>query len=159
MKRLLLTLAIYSSLLFLLGADDDHRYKDVGNKIMCSCSCNQVLLQCNHVGCPSSAGMIKELKVQLNTYPDDKDVLNWFRRTYGYTMVMEPKSEGFEGIIWIVPRIVWVLMLLGGIYLIYLWTSRSSRLAPASAGAKGAAPPPDPRMEAFRERARQETEL
>jgi len=157
MKRLLLTLAIYSALLLLMGADDDRRYKDVGNKIMCSCSCNQVLLQCNHVGCPNSAGMIKELKVQLNASPKDADVLNWFRRTYGYTMVMEPKSEGFEGIIWIVPRVVWVLMFLGGLYLIFLWVSRS-KPALAVAGAKGAAPP-DPRLDAFRERARQETEL
>lgn len=158
MKRLLLTLAIYASLAFLMGADGDRRYNDVGNKIMCSCSCNQVLLQCNHVGCPSSASMIKELKVQLAASPNDGDVLNWFRRTYGYTMVMEPKSEGFEGIIWIVPRIVWVLMLLGGIYLIYLWNSRS-RPALAAAGAKGIVPPSDPRMDALRERARQETEL
>lgn len=158
MKRLLLTLAIYSALLLLMGADDDRRYKDVGNKIMCSCSCNQVLLQCNHVGCPNSAGMIKELKVQLNASPKDADVLNWFRRTYGYTMVMEPKSEGFEGIIWIVPRVVWVLMFLGGLYLIFLWVSRS-KPALAVAGAKSTAPPPDPRLDAFRERARQETEL
>jgi cytochrome c-type biogenesis protein CcmH/NrfF len=157
MKRLLLTLAIYSALLFLLGADDDHRYKDVGNKIMCSCSCNQVLLQCNHVGCPNSAGMIKELRVTLDKYPDDKDVLNWFRHTYGYTMVMEPKSEGFEGIIWLVPPIVCLLTVILVVYLVYLWKRRSPVLAVA--GGQATAPPPNPRMDAFRERARQETEL
>jgi cytochrome c-type biogenesis protein CcmH/NrfF len=158
MKRLLLTLAIYASVIFLMGADDDARYKDVGNKIMCSCSCNQVLLQCNHVGCPNSAGMIKELKVQLKASSSDADVLNWFRRTYGYTMVMEPKSEGFEGIIWIVPRVVWVLMFMGAVYLIFLWTSRSKPVL-AAAGSKGAGPATDPKLDAFRERARQETEL
>jgi len=159
MKRLLLTLAIYSSAAFLMGADSDRRYNEVGNKIMCSCSCNQVLLQCNHVSCPASPGMIRDLSIQLNNYPKDGDVLDWFRHTYGYTMVTEPRSEGFEGIIWIVPRVVWALMLLGAIYLIYLWTSRYSRPVPATSSGKSTAPPPDPRLEAFRERARQETEL
>jgi cytochrome c-type biogenesis protein CcmH len=160
MKRLLLTLAIYSSLVFLMGAgaDTDRRYNDLGNKIMCSCSCNQILLQCNHVGCQSSSTMTKELRTAVNNYSNDQDVLDWFRRNYGYTMVTEPKTEGFEGIIWTVPRVLGVMILLLGIYLAYLWSRRPSP-ALATAGDKGAAPRLDPHMDAFRERARKETEL
>jgi cytochrome c-type biogenesis protein CcmH/NrfF len=154
MKRLLLTLALYSSLAFLLGASADERYKDLGNKIMCSCGCNQVLLQCNHVGCPSSAGMIKELRAQVNQTPKDEQVLDWFRQTYGVTIVIAPSTHGFEGIIWFVPPIVITLVLGLLIWLVYVWSRR-----PAAMAAAGNAAALDPQLQSFRDRARKETEL
>jgi cytochrome c-type biogenesis protein CcmH len=154
MKRLLLTLALYSSLAFLLGASADERYKDLGNKIMCSCGCNQVLLQCNHVGCPSSAGMIKELRAQVNQTPKDEQVLDWFRQSYGITIVIAPSTHGFEGIIWFVPPIVITLVLGLLIWLVYVWSRR-----PAAMAAAGNAAALDPQLQSFRDRARKETEL
>jgi len=154
MKRLLLTLALYSSLAFLLGASADERYKELGNKIMCSCGCNQILLQCNHVGCPNSAGMIQELRAQVNQTPKDEEVLDWFRQNYGVTIVIAPSTHGFEGIIWIVPPIVITLVLGLLIWLVYVWSRRPSAVATA-----GNAAVLDPQLQAFRDRARKETEL
>ena len=44
----------------MLGAGQS-RYDRVGHELMCSCTCGQVLLECNHVGCPDSSRMINEL--------------------------------------------------------------------------------------------------
>src|SRR6266566_1143689 len=41
------------------------RVKQVGGKFMCMCGCSQVLTECNHVGCTTSAGMLKELNAAL----------------------------------------------------------------------------------------------
>ncbi len=37
------------------------RAHQIGGKFMCMCSCNQVLTQCNHVGCTTSTAMLKEM--------------------------------------------------------------------------------------------------
>ena len=44
----------------ILGASHSSRFDRVGHKMMCACECGQVLLECNHVGCPISPGMIAE---------------------------------------------------------------------------------------------------
>ncbi|MBZ5525648.1 MAG: cytochrome c-type biogenesis protein CcmH [Acidobacteriia bacterium] len=154
MKRLLLTLTIYCSLAFLLGAASDDRYNDLGNKIMCSCSCNQILLKCNHVGCTSSAGMIQELRTQVNRTSNDEEVLQWFRDNYGITIVVAPSTHGFDLTVWVVPPIVMTLVLGLLIWLVYVWSRR-----PAAMAAAGNAAALDPGLQAFRERARKETEL
>ena len=36
----------------LMGAGDESaRFNDLGHRMMCVCGCNQILLECNHVGC------------------------------------------------------------------------------------------------------------
>src|SRR5437660_951281 len=77
-KRIISLLLLSSSLLVLVGAQQD-RYQDLGTKIQCACGCNQALVKCNHVGCQDSDRMIRELKTALTQYPNDEDVLNWFR--------------------------------------------------------------------------------
>jgi hypothetical protein len=37
------------------------RGQSIGGKFMCMCGCNQVLTQCNHVGCTTSTGMLKQI--------------------------------------------------------------------------------------------------
>ena len=47
----------------MLGADESgSRFNRIGHNMMCACSCGQVLLECNHVGCPDSDRMIGELR-------------------------------------------------------------------------------------------------
>ena len=43
------------------GADTDARFNKLGHQIMCMCGCNQILLECNHVGCTYSDRMRNEL--------------------------------------------------------------------------------------------------
>src|SRR5882724_9048414 len=54
----LLCLSVFA----LLGAGDPAtRFNELGHQLMCICGCNQILLECNHVGCPDSDGMRNEL--------------------------------------------------------------------------------------------------
>ena len=41
---------LFAALFAFLGSDQDARFQSLGHKVMCVCSCNQVLLECNHVG-------------------------------------------------------------------------------------------------------------
>lgn len=148
MKRFLLALVICLSLA--APAQDNERYRDLGNKIQCSCGCNQILLQCNHVGCPNSDGMIRELRTAVTTYKNDEDVLNWFRRSYGMTIVVAPATHGFELMIWIVPPLVVIGAFLLLFFLIQEWRSRAALVPVAGV---------DPKMDELREKARKETEL
>ncbi len=50
-----------------MGAGDDSaRFKDLGHRMMCTCGCGQVLLECNHVGCQSSDKMRDQLQAALD---------------------------------------------------------------------------------------------
>ena len=56
-----------------MGAEGDNaRYEAVGGKLMCTCGCDQMLLKCNHVGCPNSAKMIAQLRENLAESSSDE---------------------------------------------------------------------------------------
>src|SRR5437763_5213432 len=94
----------------MMGAEDDKaRSERVGNKIQCMCGCNQMLLKCNHVGCPVSPVMIRDLQATLKVKSGDEEVLDWFRQQYGVTTVILPASHGFELTAWVVPPVILML--------------------------------------------------
>lgn len=148
MRRIVVLLVLFSAVI--VSAADDNRYQKLGDKIQCSCGCNQMLLQCNHVGCPSSDKMIRELRTAVATYKNDEDVLNWFRSSYGMTVVVSPATHGFELSIWVVPPILVTIAFLLVVYLVHRWRERA--LPVPAVGV-------DRHMDALRERARKETEL
>src|SRR5690349_22861052 len=104
MKRFSQIAALACAIVLFVGADNA-RFENLGSKIMCSCGCGQMLLKCNHVGCPNSAKMIKQLHAQVDEKESgsDEDVLNFFRREWGMTVVVEPSQHGFELLAWILP--------------------------------------------------------
>jgi len=148
MKRILLALVLCFSLAAI--AADDARYKNLGNKIQCSCGCKEILLQCNHLGCQSSDGMIRELRDAVVTYKNDEDVLNWFRRSYGTTVVVSPATHGFELTIWVVPPVLVSVAFLLLFFLIRHWRQRALPVTRTGL---------DPQLDELRARARKETEL
>jgi Cytochrome C biogenesis protein len=169
MKRLAELLLLGYAVVLLMGADaKEARFQRLGDKIMCSCGCAQMLLKCNHVGCPNSDRMIRELHALtgsgspgagppagIQEQSDDEAVLNWFRRTWGVTAVVEPATHGLELWAWILPPAVLGLGLLLAIILIRHWRRRAIPLVhPAEIDVVL-----DPHLEAFRARARQETEI
>jgi cytochrome c-type biogenesis protein CcmH len=136
-----------------MGADTQAaRFEKLGGKIMCTCSCAQMLLKCNHVGCPNSAQMIQQLHAQVNSQPDDEKVLQWFREQWGVTAVVEPATHGFELIAWLLPPVVAALCLGLLIFIVLTWRKRAIAAGPPDTHL-------DPHMEALRARARQETEI
>jgi cytochrome c-type biogenesis protein CcmH/NrfF len=153
MKRLAEILLFCCMIVLLMGADNQEaRYQKLGHKIMCTCGdCTYLLLECNHVGCPNSSRMIKQLRVNVQREADDEKVLEWFRQTWGVTAVVEPRTHGFELLAWVLPGAALGLGFLLVVVLIRNWRSRPAQAAPATKL--------DPRLEALRERARRETEL
>jgi cytochrome c-type biogenesis protein CcmH len=139
--------------LLLMGADNQEaRFQKIGGKIMCSCSCAQMLLKCNHVGCPNSAQMIKELRTNVQDNRSDEQILDWFRSNWGVTSVVEPSTHGFELLAWVLPAAALGIGLLVVIVLIRNW-----RLRPAPVAVSDIHLSPD--LEAMRARAHKETEL
>ena len=153
MKRLFRLLLLPCMAVLLMGADkQEARYQNIGGKIMCSCSCAQMLLKCNHVGCPNSAQMIRELRANVQSNKSDDQILDWFRNKWGVTAVVEPATHGFELLAWILPAAGLGLGLLLVVVLIRNWRLRPVPIAVADAKLS-------PELEVLRARARKETEL
>jgi cytochrome c-type biogenesis protein CcmH/NrfF len=117
------------------GTDSANRYGRIGHNLMCVCSCGQVLLECNHVGCPDSKRMIGELQDQLegpNAAGADSLILNWFVAKYGATVLAAPIRGGFDVVAWIIPLTLFVLGIFGTALVVRTWSNR--RIAAAGPG-------------------------
>ena len=115
------TLAI--AVCFSLGASDaSSRYNDLGHRMMCSCGCNQLLGECNHVGCPASPGMLNELRAGIANNQSDQQIFDSFVAKYGAVVLAAPTTHGFDLVAWIAPFAVFGAALLGTILLVRRWS-------------------------------------
>jgi len=147
----LLLLAVFT----LLGAgDEDARFSMLGHKLMCVCSCNQVLLECNHVGCSYSDRMRGELAAALDRADSDDLVLQSFVQKYGPTVLLAPTASGFNRVAWVIPYLALVLGLTTVVLIVRAW-----RMRPFAIPVGGVAPASPAEFERFRDQARRETEL
>ncbi|HZQ18894.1 MAG TPA: cytochrome c-type biogenesis protein CcmH [Terriglobales bacterium] len=154
-KRARLIFGLFAGVLLLLGAGDDAaRIDRIGHQIMCVCGCNQILLECNHVGCSYSSRMRDELTAAVTRGDSDNVILQWFIQTYGTTVLAVPTKTGFNRIAWIMPYLALVLGI--GLVVLILWMWKQ-RPAPANASATAAMRRTD--LDRFRQQARRETEL
>ena len=142
--------------LIMLGAGSS-RYERLGHELMCTCTCGQVLLECNHVGCQLSNREIDELKAQMATGASDKAILDWFANKYGATVLAAPIRGGFDLVAWIMPLAVFALATAGTFVVVWLWKRRALSLAPPIPASASTAPP-SPEEVALRARIRRETE-
>ena len=153
MRRFLKTIAVSLVLLLACAAfaqSTDQRFSSLGHKMICSCGCNQILLECNHVGCPSSEGMRNELMAAIQRGDSDSAVMATFVAKYGPTILAAPTGEGFDRVAWIMPFAVLLLSFGAAVLIVKSWKRR-----PLSAEADfGEAAPA-----AYADRIRQETEL
>lgn len=153
MKRVARLLILPCMVVLFMGADNQEaRYQNLGGKIMCTCSCSQMLLKCNHVGCPNSDRMQRELRANVLRTSNDEEVLNWFRTNWGVTAVVEPSTHGFELLAWVLPAAGLGFGLLLVLLVIRNWRLRPAPVAMADLNLA-------PELEAMRTRARRETEL
>lgn len=136
-----------------VGADTDARFNKLGHQLMCACGCNQVLLECNHVGCTYSDRMRGELSAGLARGDNDSLVLQSFVQKYGNTVLAAPTATGFNRVAWVMPFAVFVVAIFLTVWLVRLWKSRAV-----------AHPVAAPKLDAkeladLRKKARQETEF
>jgi cytochrome c-type biogenesis protein CcmH len=142
-----------ASLMLLAAGDQEARFQTLGHKLMCRCGCNQILLECNHVGCSYSDKMRNELVAAVNGPDSDDLILQGFVQSYGAVVLAAPTATGFNRVAWIAPFAVLLLGMTAVVYVVKRWQYR----APQSVSA-GSAPAP-PELDEFREKARKETEL
>jgi len=140
----------------MLGATQS-RYDRIGHQLMCACRCGQILLECNHYGCPDSPRMLVELQTQVASGIGDTGVFNWFASKYGPTILAAPIRGGFDNVAWIMPIAVFVLATAGTFAVVWFWKRRAQGLLPAGAplATTGTLTPEEA---ALRERIRRETE-
>jgi len=91
---------------------------------MCRCGCNQVLLECNHVGCSTSEKMRHELTAMINSGDNDKMILANFVEKYGPVVLAAPTKTGFNRVAWIMPYLVLVLGIAACVIVIRTWKRR-----------------------------------
>ena len=65
MRRLtrfaILPVVVALGVMTLGSADTEARYQDLGHKMMCICGCSEILIECNHIGCPDSDRMLRRI--------------------------------------------------------------------------------------------------
>ena len=137
--------------LFMGAGDTTARFNDLGHKLMCNCGCNQILLECNHVGCTMSSGMRDELQAGLDRGDSDDLVLQAFVQKYGATVLSAPTQSGFNVVAWIMPFVA----LLGGIVLTAV-IARKWKFRMQPVGAQNLS---EAELDAFRRRVHEETEV
>lgn len=141
--------------IFSMGATDPQaRFNDLGHKMMCTCGCNQILLECNHVGCPSSEGMRQELMAAISGSDgtgggNDSMILQSFVQKYGPTVLAAPTATGFNRVAWIMPFAVLLLGMLGTALLVRKWRLRTVDMP---------AVPDTPGFQKMRDHIREETD-
>jgi cytochrome c-type biogenesis protein CcmH/NrfF len=149
-----ITFIIAAVFIFLGAGDAGTRFNAIGHQMMCICGCNQILLECNHVGCPDSDGMRNELMAAVSRGDSDSLVEQAFVQKYGPTVLAAPTGKGFDRAAYIMPFVVLVLGFGLIVIVIREWKKR-----PAPAFADGLRPVRGPALEQFRDQARKETEL
>jgi cytochrome c-type biogenesis protein CcmH/NrfF len=147
--------ALLVGVLLLMGAGDDSaRIDRIGHQLMCVCGCNQVLLECNHVGCSYSTRMRDELTAAVTRGDSDNNVLQEFIQTYGTTVLTVPTDKGFNRVAWIMPYLALVLGIGLVVFIVAVWKKRPLAIhAAVPAAVRGAD------LDRFRNQARRETEL
>jgi len=138
-------------LIFLGAGDESARVNDLGHRMMCVCGCNQILMECNHVGCTYSSRMRNELVAAIDRGDNDDLVLQSFVQKYGTTVIAAPTTKGFNRVAWIMPYLTLVLGLTVVIFIVRVWRTRPL-LLPAGGTLHSA------EFDSYRQQARKETE-
>ena len=154
-NRIRLLGAVLLGVLILIGAGDNSaRIEKLGHQMMCMCGCNQILLECNHVGCTYSDGMRKELTAAVDAGSSDDAVLQTFIEKYGTTVLASPSHSGFDRVAWIMPYLALIVGVGGVALIVRAWHKRyGGKAVDATSGMS----PAD--ISRFRDQARKETDL
>jgi cytochrome c-type biogenesis protein CcmH len=134
-----------------LGAEDaSARFDRDSHKMMCVCGCNQLLGECNHVGCPNSEEMRKQLAAQIAKGDSDDAIFHQFQEQYGPVALAAPMFTPFNHLAWVVPPLVLFLGIGVTMLIVRKWKLRSVPMPLTHS---------NPEDVAMRNRIRRETEI
>ncbi len=138
-----LLLGLGASLIYVVGpaahAQQTDRAKRLGGKLMCMCGCNQILTQCNHVGCSTSTAMLKKMDVLVTRNEPDDLTLQSFTQEYGTAVLAEPPAKGFNLVAWTIPAVSFAIGLALVLVVISHWRRRAAPI-PAGPGVSDVSP-------------------
>jgi cytochrome c-type biogenesis protein CcmH len=121
-------------LAFPLNAEQNDRARQIGGKFMCMCNCNQVLTQCNHVGCTTSTAMLKEVDQAVARGDSEESITQAFVQEFGTKVYAEPPHSGFSLVAWSMPAVYLGIGLVLVIFVISRWRKRPTPVASSSSG-------------------------
>ena len=121
-------------LAFPLNAEQNDRARQIGGKFMCMCNCNQVLTQCNHVGCTTSTAMLKEVDQAVSRGDSEESITQAFVQEFGTKVYAEPPHSGFSLVAWSMPAVYLGIGLVLVIFVISRWRKRPTPVASSSSG-------------------------
>ena len=155
LRRSLHVMIVCAAVFLFMGAGDDTRFNSLGHRMMCTCGCGQILLECNHVGCKSSDKMRNELLAAMEKGGDSDDlILQGFVQEYGPTVIAAPTTTGFNRVAWIMPFVALALGIAFVVFVVRAWKNK-----PTPALADGITIPRGAELDVLREKARKETAL
>lgn len=146
MTRKRILSAVYLGALFLasfsspLAAQQTDKAKQIGGKLLCGvgtplCQCNQILTQCNHVGCQNSSAMLKTLDAKVAKGDSEEAILQAFVQEFGTAVLSEPPKTGFSLVAWVMPFVYLAAGTVLVIVVIKRWSKRpAQQLATANRG-------------------------
>jgi cytochrome c-type biogenesis protein CcmH/NrfF len=132
------------------ATDSSARFQKDSHELMCACGCNQLLGECNHVGCPSSPGMLNELSASIARGDSDNAIFHQFQDEYGPVVLASPMFTRFNRLAWIMPPLVLFLGIASVLLIVRNWKLRTVP-TPAT--------PDTPGFAATRDRIRRETQI
>src|ERR1700686_4723817 len=100
------------------------RAHQIGGKFMGMCGCNQVLSQCNHVGCTVSTSMLKEVDQALARGDSEDAITQAFVQEFGTKVYAEPPRSGFSLVAWSMPAVYLAVGLVLVLFVITRWRKR-----------------------------------
>ncbi len=118
--------------------------------MMCVCGCEELLGECNHVGCQDSDRMRAQLTASIADGKSDNTIFHEFQEEYGPVVLASPMFTPFNHLAWIVPPVVLFLGIGAAMLIVRKWKANTPSTPPAKKPTG-----PDP----LRERIRRETEL
>jgi cytochrome c-type biogenesis protein CcmH len=133
----------------------DQRTKKIAGKFMCMCSCNEVLTQCNHVGCETSKSMLKEISDAVAEGKTEAEITQMIVQEYGTAVYAEPPKSGFSLVAWSMPTVYLFLGLGLVLFVISRWRKRA---APAAASANRKPQVPAELLDRVREQTERDSE-
>jgi cytochrome c-type biogenesis protein CcmH len=111
--------------------------KKIGGKFLCMCTCNQVLTQCNHVGCTTSTSMLKKIDQAVAQGDSEEKITQSFVQEFGTTVYAEPPKSGISLVAWAMPT---VYLVIGAVLVVFV-IARWRKVSVMSARTAGVAHP------------------
>ena len=132
------------------ATDSSARFDKDSHEMMCVCGCNQLLGECNHVGCPDSEGMRAQLAASIAKGDSDNDIFHQFQEQYGPVVLAAPRFTRFNHLAWIMPPLMLFFGIAGVLLIVRKWKLQTVPMP---------AVPDTAAFAAIRERIRRETQI